>query len=111
MANNPNYWKFKGTVKKLKEKENKCFVCGSAKDIVPHHIKKVKQTSDEYYNENNIVLLCDKHHHQYHNEYSNINSKTFSEFVKKNHSKNQKRKVKRWISNWIKKWKSQNCEK
>lgn len=62
MADNPNYWKFLGTVRKLKEKENNCFVCGSTKNIVPHHIKQVKQTSDEYYSENNIVLLCDEHH-------------------------------------------------
>lgn len=38
MHDNPNYWKFKGTVKKLKEKDNKCFVCGSDENIVPHSI-------------------------------------------------------------------------
>ena len=87
MADNPNYWKFLGTVRKLKEKENMCFICGSKENIVPHHIKQVKQTSDEYYSENNIVLLCDEHHHQYHNQYPNVNAKTFSEFLKRNHLK------------------------
>ena len=87
MSDNPNYWKLQGTVKKLKEKENKCFVCGTTKNIVPHHIKQVKHTSDEYYSENNIVLLCDEHHHQYHKQYPNVNAKTFSEFLKKNHLK------------------------
>lgn len=84
MHDDPNYWKFKGTVKKLKEKENKCFVCGSDENIVPHHLKQVKKRSEEYYNENNIVLLCDNHHHMYHNQYSNVNLKTFCEFFKDN---------------------------
>ncbi|MBE6496379.1 MAG: HNH endonuclease [Methanobrevibacter thaueri] len=84
MSENPNYWKLLGIVKKLKEKDNKCFVCGSKEKIVPHHLKKVKQTSDEYYSENNLILLCDKHHHQYHQQYSNVNPKTFCEFLRDN---------------------------
>ena len=92
MTANPNYWKFLGTVKKLKEKENKCFVCGSTENIVPHHIKKVNQSSDDYYNENNIVLLCDEHHHQYHQQNPHVNPKTFSEFLKKNHLKKSNNK-------------------
>lgn len=84
MADNPNYWKFKGTIKKLKEKENRCFVCGSTKNIVPHHIKRVKNTHSDYYSEDNIVLLCDYHHHKYHNEYHKVNLKTFCEFFRDN---------------------------
>ncbi len=84
MADNPNYWKFKGTIKKLKEKENRCFVCGSNKNIVPHHIKRVKNTHSDYYSEDNIVLLCDYHHHKYHNEYHKVNLKTFCEFFRDN---------------------------
>ncbi len=84
MADNPNYWKFKGTVKKLKEKENRCFVCGSTENIGPHHIKQVKQTHKDYYNEDNIVLLCDYHHHKYHKQYPHVNLKTFCEFFRDN---------------------------
>lgn len=91
MSDNPNYWKLQRTIKKLKEKDNRCFVCGSKEKIVPHHLKKVKQTSEEYYSENNIVLLCDVHHRQYHRQYSNVNPKTFSEFLRKNHSNKTKR--------------------
>ena len=92
MVTNPNYWKFLGTIKKLKEKENRCFVCGTTENIVPHHIRKAKQSNDDYYNENNIVLLCNKHHIQYHKENSSVNPKTFGEFLKKNHFKKQDNK-------------------
>ena len=84
MADNPNYWKLQGTIKKLKEKENKCFICGSTENIVPHHIKQVKQTHNDYYSEDNLVLLCDYHHHKYHKKYSNVNLKTFCEFFRDN---------------------------
>lgn len=84
MTENPNTWKFNGTVKKLKEKDNKCFICGSEKNIVPHHLRSVKKSSEEYYNENNIVLLCDFHHHKYHQQYSQVNLKTFCEFLRNN---------------------------
>lgn len=77
MSDNPNYWKLQGTIKDLKEKDNKCFVCGSKKDIVPHHLKKVNQTSNQYYSEDNLVLLCDYHHHKYHQQYSDVNLKLF----------------------------------
>ena len=85
MADNPNYWKFLGTIQKLKEKENKCFICGSTKNIVPHHLKRVKQNNANYYSENNIVLLCNKHHAQYHHKYHDVNLKTFCEFLKDNY--------------------------
>lgn len=84
MADNPNYWKLMGTVKKLKEKDSSCFVCGSKNDIVPHHLKKVNLTSDEYYSEDNLVLLCDYHHHKYHQQYPAVNLKTFCEFLRDN---------------------------
>ena len=84
MADNPNYWRLQGTIKKLKEKENGCFICGSTKNIVPHHIKHVKNTHRDYYSENNLVLLCDYHHHKYHNEYPEVNLKTFCEFLRDN---------------------------
>ena len=84
MADNPNYWKFKGTINKLKEKENRCFVCGSDKNVVPHHIKRVKNTHNDYYSEDNLVLLCDYHHHKYHKQYPNVNLKTFCEFFRDN---------------------------
>lgn len=84
MTDNPNYWKFQGTIKKLKEKENNCFICDSQKNIVPHHIKQVKKSHNDYYSEDNIVLLCDYHHHQYHKKYPNVNLKTFCEFFRDN---------------------------
>ena len=79
-----NFWKLMGTVRKLKNKENKCFVCGSTEDIVPHHIRKVKQEIEDYYSEDNLVLLCDECHHRYHRQYPDVNSKTFCEFMRKN---------------------------
>ena len=85
MADNPNHWKFLGTIQKLKEKENKCFICGSTKNIVPHHIKQVKQNNPEYYSENNLVLLCDRHHHEYHKKYPEVNLKTFCEFFREDY--------------------------
>ena len=85
MADNPNYWKLLGTIQKLKEKENKCFICGSSENIVPHHLKQVKQTNNDYYSENNLVLLCDKHHHEYHKQYPEVNLKTFCEFLRDNY--------------------------
>lgn len=85
MSVNPNYWTLLGTIKKLKEKENKCFICGSTENIVPHHLRQVKQTTDEYYDEDNLVLLCDRHHHEYHQQYSKVNLKTFCEFFRGNY--------------------------
>ena len=32
----------------------------------------------------NLVLLCDYHHHKYHNEYPEVNLKTFCEFLRDN---------------------------
>lgn len=90
MMTHQNFWKLLGTVKKLKEKDNRCFVCGSTENIVAHHIRKVEQDCEEYYSENNLVLLCDYHHHLYHRQYPNVNPKTFAEFLKKNHSKKPK---------------------
>lgn len=84
MSDNPNYWKLQGTIKELKEKDNRCFVCGSKNDIVPHHLKKVSQTSNQYYSEDNLVLLCNYHHHKYHHEYPDVNLKTFCEFLRDN---------------------------
>ena len=91
---NENYWKLQGTIRKLKEKDNKCFICGSTENIVPHHIKQVKNNSEEYYDKNNLVLLCDYHHRKYHNQYCEVNAKTFGEFLMKNHSKNPVKKNK-----------------
>ena len=79
-----NFWKLLGTVQNLREKENKCFVCGSKESIVPHHIKRVKQESAEYYSEDNLLLLCDDCHHLYHQMYPKVNSKTFCDFMRKN---------------------------
>ena len=87
MADNSNYWKLQGTIRKLKEKDNSCFVCGSTINIVPHHLKQVNKSSNEYYDENNIVLLCNDHHYQYHRQYPDVSPKTFTEFLKKNHMK------------------------
>lgn len=77
-----NYWKFKGTVKKLRDNENQCFICKSTENIVPHHIKSTKQNKDGYFNENNIILLCDYHHRDYHQKYPQVNAKTFCEYMR-----------------------------
>lgn len=79
-----NYWKLQGTIKKLRKKSNKCFICGSTEEIVPHHIRQVKQETDDYFDENNLVLLCDYHHRRYHRQYHNVNAKTFCEFLREN---------------------------
>ena len=44
----------------------------------------MKNTHRDYYSENNLVLLCDYHHHKYHNEYPEVNLKTFCEFLRDN---------------------------
>lgn len=87
-----NYWRMQGTIRRLRKKDNTCFVCGSTENIVPHHIKKVNPESDEYFDESNLVLLCDFHHHLYHRQYPDVNAKTFSEFLRDNHLKRQRKK-------------------
>jgi hypothetical protein len=94
---NGNFWKLLGTIKKLKDKGNKCLVCGSTEDIVAHHIKKADPNSKQYYSEDNLVLLCDYHHRLYHRQYPDVNPKTFNEFLIKNHSKKPVNKNKRGV--------------
>lgn len=86
-----NYWKMQETIRRLQKKDNSCFICGSTENIVAHHIKKVGQETDDYYDESNLVLLCDYHHHLYHRQYGEVNAKTFSEFSRNTHSKKKRR--------------------
>ena len=74
------YYDLQNTIMKLKKE---CFICGCKQDLEPHHIRKVKQNNKQYSEENNVVMLCHKHHKRYHNHYKKVNSKTFAEYVKK----------------------------
>lgn len=78
------YYDFQRVVGNMMKGNPKCFVCGSTRNVGPHHIRKVKSNSQQYADSSNIVLLCAPCHHRYHNRYGNkrINQKTFALFVK-----------------------------
>lgn len=79
------YYKFLDLVKKMKQEDNSCFICGSTKNIKPHHINRVKESDRRYAEESNVVLLCGKHHHDFHKLYGSgrgVNGKNFTIFCK-----------------------------
>lgn len=84
------YFDFLELVEKLRQKDNSCFICGSKKKVKPHHLIRVKDSDKKYADENNVVLLCGKHHHLYHLKYGSgkgVNPKTFMIFCKKEFQK------------------------
>lgn len=77
------HWKFQAVVKKQLEQNKTCFICGTKKDLDIHHIKQCKSYDEEYYNPNNIIVICRDCHKKYHQKYpDNVNVKTFMEYTK-----------------------------
>ena len=82
---NKYQWKFRSVVKKLLDENPRCHVCGSTEHLDVHHINRTQKYKDNYYNEDNLVVICKKCHKSYHSRYNdeNVNAKTFVEFGKK----------------------------
>lgn len=77
------YWRFQSTVQKLYKQNKKCFICGTTKDLDIHHITQCKPYTENYYNPNNLVVICRECHRRYHHEYPDrVNVKTFMEYTK-----------------------------
>lgn len=76
------HWKLQDWVSQLFFKFDKCVVCGSTKDLEPHHVVKVKPYDEHYTSLDNGVILCKHCHHEYHSKYSQINAYTLIEFTK-----------------------------
>lgn len=88
------YYEFLETVKKLRNENDSCFICGSTKRVNPHHIHKVKDSDKRFADRNNVVLLCGPHHHLFHQLYGSgkgVNCKNFAIFCKKEYEKRAKR--------------------
>jgi recombinational DNA repair protein (RecF pathway) len=84
------HWELQDWVNKLYlEYPNKCVVCGTKKDLEPHHLLQVKPYDELYTSISNGVLICKECHHEYHETYgANITPYTMITFVKKKQSKN-----------------------
>ena len=77
------HWKFQAVVKKLLDENKECFICGTHKDLDIHHIKQCKSYNEEYYNPNNLIVICTKCHKAYHAAYpDHVNAKTFMKYTK-----------------------------
>jgi 5-methylcytosine-specific restriction endonuclease McrA len=78
------YYDFQRVVGDMMKDNPKCFVCGSTRNVGPHHIRKVKRNNQQYADRDNLVLLCKSCHSRYHNKYANkrINQKTFALFLR-----------------------------
>ena len=76
------HWKIKSWGRELLEEEHECVVCGSTKNLVPHHIAKIDRYNPYYVDTDNGVVMCDTCHKKYHREYSEINAKTLINFIK-----------------------------
>lgn len=77
------FYDFQHTVENMMKGNPKCFICGSTKNVGPHHLKKVKQNNSLYGDSSNVVLLCKSCHSRYHNHVGkNVNPKSFAVFLK-----------------------------
>lgn len=86
------YWKLRGLVQDLLETENKCLICGSNKDLEPHHVIKCSNYERLYVDEDNLIILCHKCHSRYHRENpDDVNIKSLIEFVKNRKNKKKKK--------------------
>lgn len=65
----------------LLKTEDKCCICNSKKNLEPHHIIPVNKYDDFYNDVNNVVIICNKCHHNYHQKnMGNINFKSLLQF-------------------------------
>lgn len=82
------YYKFHDVVEKLRKEDNTCYICGSNKNVKPHHICRVRESSPRYAAASNVVLLCAHHHGKFHQLYGSgkgVNRHNFDVYVKKEH--------------------------
>lgn len=89
-----HYYKFHEVVEKLRQEDNSCFICGSTKNVKPHHITRVKESDKRYAAKSNVVLLCRYHHQKFHQLYGSgkgVNRHNFNIFIKKEHLREIKR--------------------
>ena len=82
------YYQFHNLVEKLRKEDNSCYICGSTKNVKPHHIRRVKESNPQYAAASNVVLLCGHHHGKFHQLYGSgkgVNRHNFDVYVKKEH--------------------------
>lgn len=75
-------------VEVLRREDDSCFICGSTKDVKPHHIHRVNESDKRYASKSNVVLLCHYHHNKFHKKYGSgkgCNRHNFNIFVKQEH--------------------------
>ena len=77
------HWKIQGWARDLLQENDKCIVCGSKENLVPHHVAKIDRYNSFYIDPANGVVMCEKCHKKYHNEYSEVSAKTLIKFVKR----------------------------
>jgi 5-methylcytosine-specific restriction endonuclease McrA len=77
------HWKFQSVVKDLLDENPECFICGAKENLDIHHIRQCKSYNEDFYNPNNIVVICHEHHLEYHHTYpENVNVKTLLEYTR-----------------------------
>lgn len=77
------YWQLQDWVNKLFIKYDRCVICGSKKNLEPHHVNQVKPYNKSYSDINNGVIMCKKCHRQYHEKYmGEINTFTLLLFMR-----------------------------
>ena len=55
---------------KILENENKCCICGTRKNLEPHHIVYTTKYDELYNSMDNVVVMCHNCHHEYHQRYN-----------------------------------------
>lgn len=104
------YYQFHDVVEKLRHEDNSCWICGSTKNVKPHHITRVKESDKQYAAKSNIVLLCQHHHQKFHQRYGSgkgVNRHNLDKFAKSEHILEMQ---KLWKENQILKQTSQDYE-
>jgi hypothetical protein len=76
------YWKLRSWANQLLMEYDECVICGSRKELEPHHIIKCDNYNPMYYSLDNGVVMCHRCHRLYHRTFKNINAYTFAKFMK-----------------------------
>ncbi|MBQ9025362.1 MAG: hypothetical protein IJ104_03140 [Methanobrevibacter sp.] len=77
------YWKLKTWVRELLWKYEECVICGSRKNLEPHHIIRCNTDNPIFFSPDNGVVLCHKCHNSYHRMFDEVNPHTFVKFSQK----------------------------
>lgn len=77
------HWKIQGWARDLIENNEKCIICGSTHNLVPHHVAKIDRYNPFYTDPANGVVMCERCHKKYHREYSEISARTLVEFARR----------------------------